>query len=122
MSNAVLQTQPQAQPAVPYRTQLDPAQEQAFQHWVNLYKIPWQDTPTADYDMRGFWKAMTAGDPRAVQSAQSGHYPDIWKTPYHHTFSNESIYAPPTAPHWVGNQLVDSSGRVLVDESVHKRQ
>jgi len=85
----------------PYVTKLDPAQETAFQGWVKQNKIPWQDTPNADYDMRGYWKAQQSGDPHAKRAANL-HFPDTWKTPYHKSFSNESMYALPTAPHWEG--------------------
>lgn len=99
-----------------YTTQLDPQAEAQFQDWVKSNNIPWQDSPTADYDMRGFWKAMQDKDPRAVRSFANKHFPDTWKTPYHASFSNESMYAPPDAPHWQGNQLVDKSGKVVFDE------
>jgi len=106
----------------PYGTKLSDSDELAFEDWVKKNKVPWQDTPTADYDMRGFWKALVSGDPRAKQSLsqfdQHMHFPDTWKTPYNRTFSNESQYALPGAPHWdKQDRLVDSSGNVLVDES-----
>jgi hypothetical protein len=45
------------------------------------------------------------------------HFPDFWKTPLHQTFSNESQWAPPTAPQWTPNdQLAQPNGRVLFDE------
>ena len=104
----------------PWTTKLDPADEARFQVWVQQNKVPWLDSPTADYDMRGFWKAMTAADPRAVRNFQSQHFPDIWKTPYHETFSRESMYALPTAPRWVrhpnGYVLIDQQGRIVFDE------
>jgi GGDEF domain-containing protein len=100
----------------PYRTNLPPDQETAFQGWVKQNRIPWQDTSTADYDMRGFYKASQAGDPLA-RPAANGHFPDTYKTPYHKTFSNESIYATPDAPHWEGARLINKSGRVIADET-----
>lgn len=121
-------TAPTAEPAQPprqdakpgpYTTQLSSGEEQQFQNWVKQNKIPWQDSPTADYDMRGFWKAMTSGDPEAQRNAQTGHFPDTYKTPYHDSFSNESKYATKDAPIWRGNnQLVNKQGRVVFDESV----
>ncbi len=45
------------------------------------------------------------------------HFPDTYKTPYHKTFSNESIYALPTAPHWEGDQLVDQNGNIVFDDT-----
>lgn len=98
-----------------YTTYLPPDQEAQFQSWVKANRIPWQDTPNADYDMRGFWKAQQSGDPNA-QRASNLHFPDTYKTPYHRTFSNESIYATPDAPHWQGDVLIDKAGRVVADE------
>lgn len=100
----------------PYVTKLDTKTENAFQNWVKTNKIPWEDVPTADYDMRGFYKAMIHGDPDAKRSSTNLHFPDTWKTPYDKSFSNESIYATKDAPHWVGNKLVDTSGKVVFDE------
>src|SRR6476619_3245259 len=81
---------PYAKPG-PYATKLPPDQEQGFQSWVKQNKVPWQDTPNADYDMRGYYKAMQSGDQNAQQrqSQFDGkmHFPDTYKTPYHKTFS-----------------------------------
>ncbi|HVA94427.1 MAG TPA: hypothetical protein VNI36_05925 [Candidatus Dormibacteraeota bacterium] len=109
----------------PYTTKLAPADEQKFQQWVKQNKVPWQDTPTADYDMRGYWKAQQAGNKYAKTAINPQdhlpHYPDTWKTPYDATFSNESQYATPSAPHWEGNRLVSTEqeggapGTVTVD-------
>jgi GGDEF domain-containing protein len=111
---------PNAKPG-PYKTSLPPDQEQGFQSWVKQNKVPWQDTPNADYDMRGYYKAMQSGDVNAQQK-QSGfdgkmHFPDTYKTPYHKTFSNESQYATPDAPHWDGDRLIDKGGKVVADET-----
>jgi hypothetical protein len=108
-----------------YTTQLSPADEQSFQQWVAQNKVPWQDSPTADYDMRGYYKALVSGDPTARQSLNSNdglmHFPDTWKTPYHSSFSNESMYATPDAPRWINDsQLADKNGRVLFDETAKK--
>lgn len=105
----------------PYKTQLAPEKEAQFQTWVRANNVPWRDTPTADYDMRGYWQAMVSGDKNAKQSLNKNdnkpHYPDTWKTPYHKSFSNESKYARPNAPKWNDkDQLVDSSGKVVFDE------
>lgn len=101
----------------PYVTTLPSEEEKEFQGWVKSNNIPWQDTPTADYDMRGFWKANKSGDPNAKRSSKNLHFPDTYKTPYHKTFSRESKYATSDAPHWDGDKLIDKSGRVIVDES-----
>jgi hypothetical protein len=94
----------------PYTTALAPDDEQRFQQWVKSNKVPWQDSPKADYDMRGYWKAQQGGDADAHTEVNpvdhKPHYPDTWKTPYHKSFSNESMYATPDAPHWEGQNLV----------------
>jgi hypothetical protein len=105
----------------PYITPLNPAESIAFQSWLGASKAPYDPSPQADYDLPGYWKAQIAGDPRAQQSSTNQHFPDTWKTPYHQTFSNESMYALPTAPRWRQNRLIDSTGRVVADESGQKR-
>jgi hypothetical protein len=104
-----------------YTTVLSPDAEVAFQQWVKANKVPFNPADTvADYDMRGFYKALQEQDPRAVSAINpvdnAIHYPDIWKTPYHKTFSNESQWAMPGAPAWQGNKLVLPNGRVVFDE------
>jgi hypothetical protein len=113
-----------APPGLPYRTALSPQEEQAFQAWYQQNQKalpPWQDTPDSDYDMRGFYKAALAGDPRAktVISPYDNkiHTSDAWKTPFHQTFSRESVYAGPDAPYWVGNKLYNRAGQLLKDET-----
>lgn len=105
---------PDAKPG-PYLTELSPPEERAFQIWVKSNRIPFDPSPTADYDMRGFYRAMQAG--QAERSTTNLHFPDTWKTPWHKTFSNESMYATPDAPRWEGNRLIDKSGKVVADES-----
>lgn len=99
----------------PYKTQLEEKEESQFQQWVKENDIPWQDSERADYDMRGYWKALITGDPRAKR-APNKHFPDTWKTPYDKSFSNESMYALPSAPRWSGNKLIGENGKVLYDE------
>lgn len=114
------QDTPQPQERPTYQTKLPPDQEQAFQSWVAAKKVPFDPSPTADYDMRGYYQALQAKDPRAVTEVNAAdkrmHFPDVWKTPYHATFSAESIYAPPDAPHWDGDVLIDKNGKVIADE------
>ena len=110
-----------------YHTQLSPQDEKAFQVWLqlnNLDKIshtasgkpdPQYLAPDNDYDMRGFWKAMRSGDPYAKRAVNL-HFPDTYKTPYHHSFSRESEYALPDAPEWKGDQLYDPHGNKVWDE------
>lgn len=113
----------------PYITQLSPAEEQEFQQWLAstpYLRNPQQYLgPNPDYDIRGFWKAMKAGDPNAQPGFNAGdksiHLPDTWKTPGEATFSNESIYALPNAPKWrqdqQGNwQFVLPTGHVIFDD------
>lgn len=99
-----------------YQTSLSPEDEQKFQSWTKESKAPWQDSPTSDYDMRGYWKAQQSGDPNAHQAANQ-HYPDTWKTPNHKTFSDESIYATPGAPHWEGGQLAPTLPKSILGPS-----
>lgn len=110
-----------ARPADSYQTQLPFYQEQNFQNWVKQNNIPWQDSSTSDYDMRGFYQglvnrhsaAMTAVDPNDNLT----HYPDYWKTPYHQTFSNQSQWATTGAPAWNDrDQLVLPNGNIVFDD------
>jgi hypothetical protein len=101
-----------------YTTRLSPLEEKQFQGWLFVNKIPFDthwppDQAMQDYDMRGYWKALKSGDPRAAQDKETMHFPDYWKTPYHETFSNQSIYAKPDAPRWKGAVLTDKDGKVI---------
>jgi hypothetical protein len=102
--------------AVPYTTTLTPQQESQFQAWVKQNKIPFDPGPQSDYDMRGFWKSMLAG--QSARNPESQHFPDTYKTPYHQSFSNESIYATPDAPRWEGTLLVNKDGKVVFDDTL----
>lgn len=104
-----------------FQTQMGPLEEQMFQSWVSGGKVPFDPSPQADYDMRGFYRAYMAGDPRAANAVDPNdgrmHYPDTWKTPYHETFSNQSQWALPTAPSWTpDDKLIAPNGRVLFDD------
>lgn len=70
--------------------------------------------------MRGYWRALMAGDPVAVRgydpNDQKWHFPDVWKTPFHESFSAESKYAAPNAPKWQGNTLVTPAGVVVYED------
>lgn len=108
-------------PFTSYTTSLHPADELRFQQWVTKNKVPFDPAPTADYDMRGFWRGLMTGHPAAHQTPNANdglmHYPDHWKTPYHESFSAESQWATPQAPQWnEQDQLVDPQGRVRFDE------
>ena len=107
----------------PYTTVLTPQEEREFLNWVRVNNVNW--TPEdQSYDMRGFWKALKAGDPRATTAIDPGdktlHYTDVWKTPYEATFSNQSMYALPNAPVWkqgplFQDQYAQQNGRVIFD-------
>jgi hypothetical protein len=106
-----------------YNTPLSPQEEQDFRGWVKSNNVPFNpDAPVSDYDMRGFYRALSSRDPRATSAIDPNdnrlHYPDYWKTPYHQTFSNQSQWATPDAPRWNNqDQLIDSySGRVIFDD------
>jgi DMSO/TMAO reductase YedYZ molybdopterin-dependent catalytic subunit len=107
-----------------YRTQLSMPEESAFQQWVLRNRVPFDDSPESDYDMRGYWRNEVSGGKNAVPqvSAFDGlpHYTDKYKTPYHRSFSRESMYATPNAPQWEGDKLTNRLGMVLVDETPKK--
>ena len=104
-----------------FKTALSPEDELAFQVWRKKNKVPFDDSPTSDYDMRGFWKAGQEGDPDASTAVSKFdgkiHFNDKFKTPFHKSFSNESQYATSDAPHWVGDRLVDKDGNTVIDET-----
>lgn len=105
--------------AVPstYATTLTPMEEQLYQAWMAQNKVP----VSTDYDMRGFYRGLMQGDPRAVSAVDPNdsrmHYPDYWKTPEHETFSRESQWATPNAPAWnAQDQLVSEGGQIVFDD------
>lgn len=110
--------------ANPYVTHLTREEEKQFQSWVKDNNIPFDPSPTSDYDMRGYFKDNVLGKggvkPKISSFDNRPHFPDTYKTPYHKTFSNESKYATPDAPHWVGDRLIDKNGRVIADETPAK--
>lgn len=109
-------------PRTGFQTKLSVPEQIQFLNWVKQNKVPYDKSAQADYDMPGFWKALQAGDPRAITAInpndQQMHYPDYWKTPYHQTFSNESQWAVPSqAPAWNQmDQLVAPNGQIVYDE------
>lgn len=103
-----------------YMTKLSPLQEMAFQQWVKQNNVPFNPSPTADYDMRGFYQAMMNRDPRASSGIDPNdgrmHFTDYFKTPTHPSFSAESKWATNGAPSWNENdQLIDKLGKVIYD-------
>lgn len=115
-----------AQGAGGFNTELAPLQEMQFQKWVGDNKVPFDPNASVqDYDMRGFYRALQQGHPKAVSAVNPNdsqmHYPDYWKTPYHESFSGESQWAGPVAPKWNDkDQLVAPDGRILFDERNRK--
>lgn len=113
-------------PAGGYLTALPQDQEKAFQQWVSQNNVPFDPSSQADYDMRGFWKGLMSGDPRATTAINPNdrqlHFPDYWKTPYHKSFSAESMWATEKAPSWnEKDQLVTPDGKVVFDERADTR-
>lgn len=114
-------------PAGGYGTRLAPAQEAQFQSWVKQNNVPFDPSPQADYDMRGFYKGLVSGDPHAQtgMNANDGklHFSDYYKTPYHKSFSNESQWATAAAPRWnQQDQLVTPDGKVVFDERAQNQK
>lgn len=124
-----------------YNTPLSAPDETKFRQWVADNNVPFDpNAKVSDYDMRGLWK--TSQDPDAWKQLQESgkvpedmapagtkidpndgkpHYPDYWKTPFHQTFSNESQWATPNAPHWTpDDKLVASDGKVVFDDKAQK--
>ncbi len=104
-----------------YLTKLPPEQERAFQDWVSKNNVPFDPSAKADYDMRGFWHGLVTGDRKAQTAINPNdnkmHFPDYWKTPYHESFSNESMHAAKGAPKWnEKDQLVLPNGKIVFDE------
>jgi hypothetical protein len=106
----------------PWNTQLNPMDEVRFRGWLAQHKVPFNpDVSVSDYDMRGFYRGLLNGDPRARTGVdpndQRLHYTDYYKTPLHETFSRESQWAKPDAPQWnEQDQLVAPSGRIQFDD------
>lgn len=109
-----------------YQTTLQPGEEIAFRRWALANNVPFNfEQPVQDYDMRGFWKALMSGDPRAATAINPNdkqlHFPDFWKTPYHQSFSRESQWATEKAPTWnEKDQLVLPGGQIVFDERAPK--
>jgi len=94
----------------PYQTPLIGKDEQAYRAWVDkAAKQTGTDLNPDDlgYDMRGFWKDFIQSGKLKTPFTTGQHFPDIYKTPYHQTFSAESKYALPTAPKWINDALID---------------
>ena len=104
-----------------YHTKLEPAAEKSFRDWLRKHKVPFDpEAAISDYDMRGYYKGMIAGDPRAKAivdpNDQRMHFPDYWKTPYAATFSNESQWATEHAPRWQNDNYMLPNGHVIYND------
>ena len=111
------------QPGATYNTPLNPLDEMAYRQWVQKNNVPTNPNATGpqDYDMRGFYQALQQQNPKAQSAVDPNdgrlHFPDFWKTPTHDTFSNESQWAPASAPAWQpDDKLVAPGGRVVFDD------
>jgi hypothetical protein len=106
-----------------YNTELTPREEAAFRKWISEGKVPFDpEAEVSDYDMRGFWRALQGGDPRARSAIdphdKRTHYPDFWKTPYAATFSDQSQWAVPgKTPMWQGDLYMHPNGAVIYDDN-----
>ena len=104
-----------------YQSTLSPEEENKFREWLKTPDVQNRlpeynpDNTKEDYDLRGWWLE------NKDKGVPSGHFTDKYKTPYHKTFSNESIYATEDAPHWEQSDtgywvLLDKKGKVLTVE------
>lgn len=111
MPDPIDRNRPFAKPG-PWITPLNSGDEAKFQDWVKTNKVPFDPSPTSDYDMRGYWKDVASqGDNLSGKNPVDGrlHFSDSYKTPYHESFSDESSYSTPSNPfHWEGETLKDS--------------
>lgn len=109
-----------ARAASPYQTRLTPNMEREFRQWIDKAKVPFDAGPKSNYDMRGFFQALRAGESTAKAAiGKDGKvsFPEQWNTPYHPTFSDRSVYAVPGAPSWHGDTLVSGDGaRIIADQ------
>ncbi len=104
--------------------------ELQFRQWLQNNRVPFDpNAQVSDYDMRGYYQGLQQQNPHAAPSEVNPndnqlHYPDYYKTPLHESFSNQSKFATPNSPHWMGQQnqdrLVDPQGNVVFDEKFLK--
>lgn len=76
-----------------YTTPLNPIEQKGFQAWLKT--LPDYQRNGLDYDLQGYYKSARNGtDPRAVLAIgpSGAHLNDVRKTPFHPTFSNQSMY------------------------------
>ena len=72
-----------------YNTKLTPQEEVLFREYVAKHPDKINPNDAYDYDVKGAWKALIAGD---IEHDERGHLTDQFKKPNHPTFSGESMY------------------------------
>lgn len=78
---------------VAYQTPLNAVERAGFEAWRS--QLPRYQQGTSDYDLQGYYKTAREGsDPRAtlVIGPYGAHFNDLFKLPYHPTFSDQSKY------------------------------
>lgn len=108
-----------------YITPLSLDDQIKFLEWVSSNNVPYDPSPNSDYDMQGYWKSIQGKNysPEINKNDGMPHYPDTFKTPYHRTFSSESVFSTPGAPSWNKlDQLVLPDGTIVFDERKIKTQ
>lgn len=83
-----------------YNTPLSDSEEKEFQSWATSTFNNNVNQQLGNYDLRGAWKAIKAGD---VKFSENGHLPDKYKKPNHPTFSNDSQYSRHDGGEWKEN-------------------
>jgi hypothetical protein len=91
-----------------YNTPLSAAEETQYQKWVKTLPVNLRDD--YDYDLRGAWLAKIKPD-------QYGHMPDLYKKPWHPTFSMESYYSVPLneGGNWDEDNFIPSNTNEIMD-------
>ena len=72
-----------------YNTKLTPQEEILFREYVAKHPDKINPKDIYDYDVKGAWKALVAGD---IEHDERGHLTDQFKKPNHPTFSDGSQY------------------------------
>lgn len=102
-----------------YTTPLNDLQLGMFLRWPQRERVPydpWAYQPVQDYDMPGEYLRMLRGG--VQRNPFGGRFTDLGKTPYHESFSGESLYAlpGPITPRWQGDALIGPDGSVFFKE------
>ena len=91
-----------------YNTPLSATEEAQYQKWVKTLPVNLRND--YDYDLRGAWLAKVKPD-------QYGHMPDLYKKPWHPTFSMESYYSMPPneGGDWKEDMFIPSNTNKVMD-------